>query len=372
MTNSANILAGLLAAIINVSAALLLGAILILAVGENPIDAYAVVFSGAFGNLNGLSYTIHYATNFLLSGLGFAVAAHARQFNIGGEGQAYVGGLGVTLVCLAMPGVPWFAALPIAIAAAGLFGAAWAYVPAMMLIKRGSHVVITTIMFNFLASLLMIYLIVNVLRPKSSMIPASAAIDPSLSLPKLDEILGMLGIAATPSPLNITAIVALVLAGTVVWLIWFTRWGYELRAVGQNADAAAFAGIPVNRIIVQAMCLSGGLIGLIGVNEIMGSQHRLMLDFAFGYGFGGIAVALIGANHPIGIVLASILFGALNQGGASLSFLFPSVSIDVVVVLQGLVILFAGGLIDMLRARLSGVIEAVGKRGKSANAGEQQ
>ncbi|MGY2996930.1 ABC transporter permease [Mesorhizobium sp. URHB0026] len=359
MRRMSTVVGGVLAAFINIFIAVALGGILILAVGEDPIAALDVVLQGAFGSLDGLSYTLHYATNFIFAGLAVAIAAQANQFNIGGEGQAYLGGLGVTLLCFAMPGFPWYVALPFAIIAAMAFGAIWVAVPAYMVARRGSHLVITTIMFNFLASLLMICLIVNQFREAGSMIPASAAISPSLELLRFDQILAVVGVQVPESPLNVTILVALVCCVLVTYLVWHTRWGYELRAVGANSEAAAFAGIPVNRVIIQAICISGGLAGLIGVNEIMGAQHRLLLDFAFGYGFTGIAVALIGANHPAGIIPASILFGALYQGGASLSFLFPSVSRDVVIVLQGLVILFAGGLVHVLRPLATNMVEAV-------------
>jgi ABC-type uncharacterized transport system permease subunit len=359
MRRSSSMAGGILAALINIAFALALGGLLIVAVGEDPLAALSVVLTGAFGSLDGVGYTLHYATNFVFSGLAVAVAAQAMQFNIGGEGQAYVAGLGTILLCFLVPWMPWWAALPFAIVASMAFGAAWAFIPAYMVAKRGSHLVITTIMFNFLASLLMIYLIVNNFREAGSMIPASAAISPSLELLRFDEILAFIGFEIPESPLNVMSLVAVVACAVITFLVWHTRWGYELRAVGQNAAAASFAGISVNRITVQAICLSGGLAGLIAVNEIMGAQHRIMLDFALGYGFTGIAVAMIGANHPAGILPAAILFGALYQGGASLSFLFPAVSRDVITVLQGLVILFAGGLTHVLRPVTTALVDGI-------------
>ncbi|MFC5757814.1 ABC transporter permease [Rhizobium sp. GCM10022189] len=362
MKKASTAIGSVIAAMANIFMALLIGGLLVAGVGEDPIAAFSVAISGAFGTLDGLSYTLHYATNFVFSGLAVAVAAQATQFNIGGEGQAYVGGLGTIAVCFLLPWMPWWAALPFALVASMLMGAAWAFVPAYMVAKRGSHLVITTIMFNFLASLLMIYLIVNYFREQSSMIPASAAIPDNIELLRFDSVLTWLGIDVPESPLNVMALVAIGACFAVTFLVWHTRWGFELRAVGANPAAASFAGINVNRLTLQCICLSGAIAGLIAVNEIMGAQHRLMLDFALGYGFTGIAVAMIGANHPAGIVPASILFGALYQGGASLSFLFPSVSRDVVTVLQGLVILFAGGLTHVLRPLAVSLVErAIGK-----------
>ncbi|MCG7625084.1 ABC transporter permease [Epibacterium sp. Ofav1-8] len=342
-------LGGLLASLLNIAAALFLGGVLILAVGENPFRAYAAVLEGAFGTVDGIGYTLHYATNFIFSGLGFALAAHVRQFNIGGEGQAYFAGLIVAVLCIWLPWMPWWALLPLAVAGAALFGAAWAAVPAYLVVRRNCHLVITTIMFNFIASLLMIYLIVSVLRPAGSMAPAGPGLEPGQRLPQIIDMINSFGFRFQPAPLNVMIFVALAVSYAVYRALWRTKWGYELRAAGANDRAARVAGVPIGRMTAQAICLSGALVGLMAVNEIMGAQHRLTLDFALGYGFIGIAVALIGANTPLGIVAAAVLFGALYQGGASLVFLFPSVSREVVVVLQGLVIFFAGGLATMLR-----------------------
>ncbi len=346
-------IAAIVATLINIAAAFLIGALLIVAVGENPLKAFGVVWTGAFGSLKGFSFTLYYATNFIFTGLAVAVAAHAREYNIGGEGQANVSGLGVFLVGAMLPFLPWPVAIVLGIVAGMTFGAAWAFVPAYMSARRGSNLVVTTIMFNFLASLLMIYLIVNFLRPTTSMIPASGALADNLSLPRMDRFLLTLGINIHENPLNITFLVALLVCVAVTFLIWHTRWGYELRAVGENRDAAAYAGVHVPRVVIQAICLSGALAGMVGLNEVFGVQHRLILDFALGYGFTGVAVALIGNNHPLGIIPAAILFGALYQGGASMAFMFPKISREVVVVLQGLVILFAGGFVAVLRPYLT-------------------
>lgn len=350
-------LAAVLATVINVGAAFFLAGFLIVAVGENPFEALSVVWSGAFGSIEGISYTLYYATNFIFTGLAVAIAAQAREYNIGGEGQAYVAGLGVTLMAFALPYIPWPLAFVGGIGFSMLFGAIWAFTPAYMSAKRGSNLVVTTIMFNFLASLLMIYVIVNILRPVTSQFPSSAPLAENLWLPKIDGILRFLGFSVRETPLNITFILALVASAFVTYLIWHTRWGYELRAVGENREAAAYGGVKVPRVVIQAICLSGAMAGLVAVNEILGVQHRLLLDFALGFGFTGIAVALIGNNHPAGIIPAAILFGALYQGGATMSIFFPKVSREVVIVLQGLVVLFAGGLVSVLRPYLAKKID---------------
>ena len=353
---------GLLAAVLNVTAALLIGALLIVAVGESPFEAYGAVIQGAFGSVDGLAYTLHYSTNFIFSGLGVAMAAHVRQFNIGGEGQAYVAGLVVAVLCIAAPWAPWYVLLPVALVGSAAAGSAWAAVPAYLAVKRNCHLVITTIMFNFIASLLMTYLIVSMLRPAGSMAPSGPRIEKTQELPQIIDLLNAFGFNFQPAPLNIMIFVALFVSYGFYRLLWKSKWGYELRAAGENPSAARVAGVPIERMTIQAICLSGGLIGLIAVNEIMGAQHRLALDFALGYGFTGIAVALIGANTPLGIIAAAILFGALHQGGATLSFLFPTISREMVVVLQGLVIFFAGGLAIALRPYTDALTEALTTR----------
>jgi simple sugar transport system permease protein len=250
--------------------------------------------------------------------------------------------------------------VPLSIAAAALFGAAWAYIPAYLQAKRGSHIVITTIMFNFIAAALMVYLMVNLLIKPGQMSPESREFAPNAWLPSMHESLGWIGLEVARSPLNLSFLWALVCCALVWVFIWHTRWGYEIRTVGGNETAAVYAGIRPARIIVLTMCISGALAGFVGVNEILGVHHRLLLNFTAGYGFTGIAVALMGRNHPVGILLASLLFGALYQGGAELAFEIPTITRELVVVIQGLVILFSGALEYMFRPQLERLFQRRG------------
>lgn len=351
--------------LVNILLAFLVSGLVVLAIGADPLAALEYLVIGAVGYDEALGYTLYYTTNFMFTGLAVAVAFHAGLFNIGGEGQAYLGGLGVGLVCLAGDGsLPIWLLAPLGIAAAAVFGGAWAFVPAYLQARRGSHIVITTIMFNFIAAALMVYLMVNVLIKPGQMSPESREFAEAAWLPFMHEMLGRIGIAATPSPLNLSFVWALACCVGVWLLLWYTRWGYEIRTLGFNERAAVYAGISPPRIIVLAMCISGALAGMVGLNEIMGVQHRLLLNFTAGYGFAGIAVALMGRNHPVGIVLASLLFGALYQGGAELSFEIPAITREMVVVIQGLVILFCGALEHMLRPHL----EALFRRRAAAEA----
>jgi len=239
------------------------------------------------------------------------------------------------------------------VAAAMLFGAAWAAVPAWLQARRGSHIVITTIMFNFIAAALMTWLLVEVLIEPGQQAPQSRELAPSSRLPFMQEALARVGVVVPRSSLNLSFLLALAALAAVWVLIWRTRWGYEIRAVGQNPTAAVYAGISPARSVFLAMTISGALAGLVGLNEIMGVHHRLILDFTAGFGFVGIAVALMGRNHPVGIFLAAVLFGALYQGGAELAFDMPSVNRDMVVAIQGLIILFSGGLEQAFGPRIA-------------------
>ena len=353
---------GLLPAI-NLLAALLLSGVIIRLIGESPWAALKLMADGALGSQEAIGYTLYYATNFIFTGLAVAVAYHAGLFNIGAEGQAYIGGLGTGLVCLWLGAWPFWVVLPLAILAGAVFGAAWALIPGWLQARRGSHIVITTIMFNFIASALMTWLLVNVLIKPGQQSPESREFAANAFMPGLHVLLGKFGIPFTSSPLNLAFLLALVAAALVWLLVWRTRWGYALRVAGQSPAAAVYAGILPPRVTIGALLLSGALAGSLGLNELMGSQHRILLDFPGGAGFVGIAVALMGRNHPAGIFFAAILFGALAQGGSQLSFDMPHVNRDMVVVIQGLVILFCGALENVFRVPLAALFARLGGKG---------
>ncbi|WP_342363525.1 ABC transporter permease [Terrarubrum flagellatum] len=340
----------------SVATAFIAAGLVVLAIGENPFECLKILLQGALGSGEGIGFTLYYATNFIFTGLAVAVAFHAGLFNIGGEGQAYVAGLGAALVALWFDStLPAIILLPLGVIASALFGAAWALIPAWLQAKRDSHIVITTIMFNFLAATLMVYLLVGPLKPMGSMAPDTRSFAASAALPTMQGMLGAIGLKIPASPLNISFLLALVMAALVWLLIWRSRLGYEIRAFGFNPEATRYAGISATRITIVTLLISGGLAGLMSANEILGVQHRLSLGFVSGYGFVGIAVALMGRSHPVGVVLASILFGVLYQGGAELAFDKPAITRDMIVVIQGLVILFAGALERQFRAPLTAI-----------------
>jgi len=331
--------------LVNLMMALAVCSLVLALVGLAPQQVFTMLLRGAFGSAAGWSYTLFYATTFTFTGLAVAVAFHGGLFNIGGEGQAMIGGLGCSLVALIL-GEHWPAAvlLPVMVLAAMVGGALWAAIPAALQAWRGSHIVITTIMFNFIASALMAWLLVGPLKAPGSMMVETASFPAAARMPSLHQVLNDVGIEWPRTPLNLTALIALGAAIAVGIFLWRTRTGYELRTVGFSPDAAHYAGIRSRRQIVLGMLISGGLAGLVGINELAGAQHRLLLDYVLGAGFTGIAVSLIGRNHPLGIVLASILFGALYQGGAELAFELPGFSRDMVTTLQGLIVLFSGAM----------------------------
>ena len=212
---------------------------------------------------------------------------------------------------------------------------------------------ITTIMFNFIASSLLVYLLVNHLRPAGSMSVESVPFTDSAKLPGMHQVLAAIGVDWPTSPLNLSVLLAAVAAVLVYLFLWRTRAGYRLRAVGASPSAAQYAGINARHQVLIAMAISGALAGLVGMNEIAGVSGKLLLEFVSGAGFTGIAVALMGRNHPVGIVLASVLFGALFQGGAEVAFEVPGFSRDMVVMLQGFIVLFSGAMTYVIAPMLA-------------------
>ncbi len=331
--------------------ALMVSSLVVLLVGENPVDAFTVMIKGATNlEFGGLSNTLYYATNFIFTGLAVAVAFHAGLFNIGGEGQAYIAGLGIGILMLLLDDTlsVWLMA-PLAVLIAAAFGALWGAIPGYLQAKRGSHIVVTTIMFNFIAFSVMGYALVEHIAKYGGNSTDSRYFNPEAVFPKLYELAASYGMELPFSLLNPSVLLALLM----VWLVWLllfrTRLGYAIRVVGQNPAAAEYAGINAKHIIIIAMSISGALAGLMAVNEVFGAQNRLILNFTSGFGFIGIAVALMGRNHPVGIVVAALLFGALYQGGTELQFEMPSLNPELILVIQGLVIFFTGAMDRLIR-----------------------
>ena len=327
--------------VLNLMSALLVAALVIHLLGESPLESMTILVNSAIVNPEGLSYTLFYASTFIFTGLAVSIAMKAGLFNIGGEGQVYFGGLGLTLAMLLFDAaLPAWLLIPAAIAGAALFGALWAFIPGYLQAKRGSHVVVTTIMFNFIAASLMNFIIVKYLIPDGQQNPASRVFADAGAMPRLNAWFPVLG----DTPLNVSFLLAIGALAIYGVMVWRSAWGYQLRATGLNAHAAHYAGVSISRTIIVAMLVSGALAGLAAVNSIMGSTHYLSLNFPAGAGFVGIAIALMGRQHPVGIFLSAVLFGALIQGGFDLSLEKPNIPQETFIFIQGLIILFCGAM----------------------------
>ncbi|NTU71123.1 MAG: ABC transporter permease [Coriobacteriia bacterium] len=321
---------------ISVFIALLVGSLVILASGESPVAAYSAMFSGAFGGWRQIGETLLRATPLVFTGLAVSYGFRAGLFNIGAEGQLFLGGLAAAFVGLAVAGLPILVSLPIVLFAAFLAGAAWAFIPALMKARLGAHEVITTMMFTYIGRYLVSFLVNGPLRAEGS-IPQTTELPVTSQLPRISDLLPFLGSSRAH-----TGILLGVVAALVVWLVLkYTVMGYEARAVGFNPAAAQTAGISVARTTITSLCISGGLAGLAGAAEVMGVHYRLFDQFSSGFGFTGIAVALLAKNNPFGVIAAAILFGSLSAGAGTMQ-LEAEVSQKVIAIIQGTIIFLVG------------------------------
>jgi general nucleoside transport system permease protein len=334
--------------LIAVIAAFIIGGVIIFAIRDNPFEVYGILLSSAFGlydaqghfTFDNWGYTLFYATPLIFTGLSVAIALRCGLLNIGAEGQLYMGAFAAAWVGLTFTGLPSIILVPFAILAAMIAGGFWGAVPGILKARFGSHEVINTIMMNFIALGLLSYLVQYHFKEPSDAIMETHEIVPAGRFARFYTLLKPFGINFPYRiPLNATFLLA-ILACFLVWVfLWKTKWGYELRAAGASPDAAEYAGISVKRQVMLAMALSGAIAGLVGVNEVLGYRYRYYHDFSAQYGFTGIAVALLGRNHPFGVFLAAILFGALVRGGLFVDIFTENVSKDLVQVLQAIIIL---------------------------------
>ncbi len=311
--------------------ALAVGAVFILAIGERPLEVYRLMLAGCFGSGYGIGQTLTRATPLVFTGLAVALGFRAGLFNIGGEGQLYLGGFAAALVGVAGHALPAIVLLPATILAAAAAGALWGAIPGVLKARFGSHEVINTIMLNFVAFALVAYLGRSLFEPATV---HTAAIAKAAELPRLGDWLPEL----KGSPANAAILLALLAAAAVAMFLFRTRAGYELRAVGMNAPAAESGGISIGATHAKAMALSGALAGLGATSFVLGYKHFFEQGFSGGAGFLGIAVALLGRNHPAGVLIAALFFGALSYGGLTIGQRVPK---ELVELLQALVILFA-------------------------------
>lgn len=344
-----SLLRELLFPLIAVLAAFLIGGFIILAVGDNPLEVYRLLLSSAFGlfdargqfTWDNWGYTLFYATPLIFAGLAVAMAFKCGLLNIGAEGQLIIGAFAAAWVGMTFVNLPALVLVPLAMLGAIIAGGLWGGLPGLLKARFNSNEVVNTIMLNFVAVGVASYLTQQFYKEPGDPIMQTGHISEHAHFARFHTLLAPFGLDFPQRiPLNASFLLAL-LACFVMWVfLWKTKWGYEIRAAGANPAAAEYGGISVQRQIVLAMVLSGALAGMVGINEVLGYRYRYYHDFSPGYGFTAIAVALLGRNHPVGVALSAILFGALVRGGLFVDIFSDNVSKDLVLVLQAIIILF--------------------------------
>jgi simple sugar transport system permease protein len=348
--------------VVAVLSAFAVGALVVLAVGDSPIETYRLLLGTAFSWPDGVGYTLFYATPLIFTGLAVAIAFRCGLLNIGAEGQLYVAAFATAWVGIEGAGLPAAILLPLCCLAAIAAGAIWGGIPGVLKARFGSHEVINTIMMNFIAMALVSYFTQYHYKIPGDPIMQSALVGEGAHLARLGRF-----VPGLPEriPLNLGFILALVSCALVYVFLWKTKWGYEIRATGQSPAAAEYGGISVRRQIILAMAISGGLAGMVAIHEVLGYRHRYYDGFSDNYGFTGIAVALLGRNHPAGVLAAALLFAVLQRGGVPVDAFTERVSKDIVQILQALVILFVAAE-AMFRQPLRALGDALGARGRAA------
>jgi simple sugar transport system permease protein len=323
--------------VVAVLAAFFVGGVFVLLIGDNPLETYRLLVGSALWWPDGIGYTLFLATPLIFTGLAVAVALRAGLLNIGAEGQLYVGAFATAWTGIVLGNLPAVVLIPLCMVAAVLAGGVWGAIPGLLKARFGSHEVINTIMMNFIAVALVSYFTQYHYRVPGDPILQSAPISANAHIPRLGAMIP--GLPAR-IPLNVAFLLALAACGAVYFLLWRTKWGYEIRATGANPSAAEYGGISVRRQIVLAMAISGALAGMVGINEVLGYRHRYYDGFSDNYGFTGIAVALLGRNHPVGVIVAALLFAVLTRGGIPVDAFTRNVTKDIVQILQATIILF--------------------------------
>jgi general nucleoside transport system permease protein len=312
-------------------------------------SAYSALFTGAIGDparilaafesgneleirraINPIFESLVSSTPFIFAGLAVALGFRAGLFNIGVEGQLFIGAIFAAYVGYAVTGLPAIIHIPLALLAGIVGGGLWGFIPGWLKAKTGGHEVINTIMMNFIAFRLSDWLLSGPMMRPDSFNPVSPTIAPSAVLPRFFE---------SPIRFHLGFFIALAVAWLVYWFLFKTKWGFFLRTVGANPHAARYAGMNVLSGIIIAMTLSGGLAGLAGANEVLGVNYNLAMAFSSGYGFDSIALALLGKSHPLGVVLAALLFGTLRNGAVRMQ-LSAGIPVDIISVFQALILAF--------------------------------
>lgn len=343
--------------IVAVIAAFIVGGFIVLLIGDNPFVTYYHMIGNSFGSLNDIGYTLFIATPLIFTGLAVAVAFRCGLLNIGAEGQLYIAAFATAWVGIKFGGtivnifgkeenwswtsLPSVLLIAVCVATAIIAGAVWGAIPGLLKAKFGSHEVINTIMLNFIAVALVSYFTQYFYKIPGDPIMQTAEIGQGAHIPRISQYIpGMPDFV----PLSVAFLLAILMCFLVYFLLWKTKWGYELRAVGENPSSAEYGGISPKKQIVIAMTISGALAGMVAIGEVLGYRYRYYDGFSDGWGYLGIAVALLGRNHPLGIFIAAIFFAVLKRGEIFVDIETRFVSKDLVEVLQAIIIIFVASL----------------------------
>ncbi len=350
-TEQSSLMQALLVPVLAVVTGLILGGIVMLATGANPIEAYGALFAGAFGTPSAIiagmqtyfatgdntelvksfypfTESLVAATPYIFAGLSVALGFRAGLFNIGAEGQFFIGALCSAFVGYSIKGLPMIIHLPLALLAGAFGGGVWGMIPGYLKARFGAHEVVNTIMMNWIAFRLSDWLLTGPMQA-SNFRPVTPNVQASAELPRLFESLRF----------NLGFFLALLFAYIVYWFLFKTTLGFEVRSVGANPDAAKYAGMNIIKNFVLVMSFAGALAGLAGSAQVLGVDHWVGQGFSAGYGYDAIALALLGKSHPFGVVLAALLFGFLRSGATNMQSM-AGIPIDIISIIQGLVIVF--------------------------------
>ncbi|MFN0278026.1 MAG: ABC transporter permease [Pyrinomonadaceae bacterium] len=340
-----------------VLAAFVVGGLLVLLIGDNPFETIWLLVGSSFGSKTDIGYMLFYATPLIFTGLAVTVAFRCGLLNIGAEGQLVVAAFATAWVGIKFGGtivnvfgkdvdyswvsLPAIMLVPLCILAAVVAGGLWGAIPGILKARFGSHEVINTIMLNFIAMALVGYFTQYYYKQAGDPIMQTVPIGEAGQIPRISQF-----VPGMPEfvPLSVAFLIAVLMCVLVYVFLWKTKWGYELRAVGENPSAAEYGGINPKKQIVIAMTISGALAGMVAIGEVMGDRYRYYHDFSGEVGFLGIAVALLGRNHPLGVFFAALFFAVLRRGGIFVDAFTEYVSKDLVEVLQAVVIIFVASL----------------------------
>lgn len=340
---SANLKANIISISLSIAATFIITSLIILIIGKNPVEVYSVMFEEVFASGYGIGQTLFRATPLIICGCALAICFHASIFNIGAEGQLNAGTFTLAVLLFQLRDLPWIAAIPIALIGACIVSGLCGMIPAIIKVKKNVSEVITTIMLNFVVTGAINYLLISYFAVNSTM--HTEEIPPDFTIARISDFIGFF----EGSSLNLTFIIALVIAFLSWFFIYKTKWGYKIRAVGYNETASKFLGIKIHKVIIYTFTLGAAITAFAGVNYVMGYKGYYEFGFSSNVGFTAIAVALLAKNNPIGVIFSALLFGFLDYGGLAVNQIVPK---EIVLVVQGLIVLSIIGIDKIVKAKI--------------------